>query len=365
MNNNNHKFFYIIPFSLNKPGGKSLGSRNKYKSLSNHFNVKLLSPAYDNIFSIAYFIVYVEIYICLVAIFNRSNKNIFFTRGVAGIFATMILKRTSNNLIIREVHAAPGEYRVIKSSKLKKFLIYLYEKASFFIDVSADFRVYNHPNLHNFYTHKGVTSSQDITLYNGATLIDSKLNKEEARFALDLDQDKVILAFTGSVSSWHNIGDLVSLQDEFDKNFDNIQIVIGGGKIPETPHHNIINIFPLNEMGCQNLIVSSDVCLLPVCNNRLSPGSPLKLYQYLLASRPVITQENIIGYADEVLKYNSGISIDFGNTLQARLKIINFIKNDLLSISMALKVNKSKMKITWDDRMESLSQKILSHPKIK
>lgn len=365
MKNNINNFVYIVPFNIMKPGGKSLGSRSKFKSLSKYFNVKLISPNYENIFYIAFFVLYAEVYMLALGLFCRSKKNIFFTRGVVGIFATYLLKKTSNSIIVREIHAAPGEYKVLKKNPVKKFLVFIYEKISFFIDSSADFRVYNHPNLYRFYSNASVTCSYDMVLYNGASMTDVSMKKNEARSSLKLDHDKILLVFTGSVSSWHNIEHLIRLQNKFDIKKDQIQIVVGGGRIPKNLKHNIINIFPLNEIGCQKLILAADACLLPLNDNRVSPGSPLKLYQYLLASKPVITQLNVTGYSDEVLKYKGGIALDFNKTDEARLIIINFINNELASTSIYLNENKSKMNITWDDRMKDLSIAILSHPKIK
>ena len=67
------------------------------------------------------------------------------------------------------------------------------------------------------------------------------------------------------------------------------------------------------------MIIAADACLLPVKNNRISPGSPLKLYDYISNNKPVIA-EDIIGYSDEVLKYNFGLSVNFEKTKETRKK---------------------------------------------
>jgi glycosyltransferase involved in cell wall biosynthesis len=230
-----------------------------------------------------------------------------------------------------------------------------------FIDKSADFRVYNHPNLMHYYKSYGIRNNEDLVLFNGGSLPKNKNITYDMRSHFNLDINKTIIVFTGSASSWHNIDDLISLQKEFDINNDDIQIIIGGGKIAH--RSDIINISPLDEKGCENLILCADACILPVNDNRVSPGSPLKLYQYLLAGKPVITQENTIGYSDEVIKYNAGLITNFKKPKETRYKIVNFIKNDMRKINSYLMQNRYKMCITWDDRMLELEKVISSHSK--
>ena len=201
-------------------------------------------------------------------------------------------------------------------------------------------------------------------LYNGGSEPNNNKNIINFRSSLNIDDNTIILAFTGSVASWHNIEDLLDLQKEFKRNNDDIQIIVGGGRV-DTLKNDVINLTPLDEDGCESLILCSDACLMPVNENRISPGSPLKLYQYLLASKPVITQENVIGYSDEVLKYKAGIEVNFKDKKNTRIQIIKFIEEDVHKVSDFLKKNKFNMGITWDDRMAELHRAICNHPKIK
>lgn len=365
MKNINNKFYYVLPFSINDQGGKSLGSRNKYESLSKIFNVKLISPDNNGIFSRLFFIIWLEFYFFYLIFSSKKTTDIFFTRGFVGLLASIYLKYSGKHFLIREIHAAPGEYKVLKGSLTKKVFIFIYEKGSYFIDYLSDMRIFNHPSLYTFYKNKGINNKYDITLYNGAKLEENIYSKEYSKNLLSLNKNKKILAFTGSVSSWHGIDNLIKLQREFNNNFDNIQIVVGGGEITNLPDKNIVNIFPLDEKGCNHLINSADACLLPIRNNRVSPGSPLKLYQYLLSSKPVITQNDVVGYSDEVLKYNAGISVNFNDPIKTREVIVNFIDNKIYEITDRLEKNKLMMGITWDDRVNQIVNSIYNHHKFK
>ena len=357
-------FFYIVDFNIKKLGGKSLGTRSKREALSKIFDLKFMSPISNNIFYRTLYLVYAELSIFFIAFFNKKDINIFLSRGMIGIFATKILSKTKNNLFVREVHAAPGEYKVIEANFIKKIFIYFYEKVSFFIDVSSDLRVFNHPHLLDHYKDLGINTTDDIFLFNGGSIYKNCSKEKKLLNLFELKKIKTILAFTGSVSSWHNIEDIIRLQDEFDKNNDDVQIIVGGGQIRKENIGNVMNISPLDEEGCNELINFSDACLMPVNQNRISPGSPLKLYQYLLASKPVITQANVIGYSDEVLKYKAGIEVDFSKIKDARHKIMNFIENDIKDTVSYLIKNKFNMEITWDDRMTNLKKTVLNHSKI-
>src|SRR5690606_39279334 len=53
-------------------------------------------------------------------------------------------------------------------------------------------------------------------------------------------------------------------------------------------------LFPYTSLfrSCCDLIKASDLCLLPVKNNRASPGSPLKLYDYISNGRFVLDRKS-------------------------------------------------------------------------
>jgi glycosyltransferase involved in cell wall biosynthesis len=73
-------------------------------------------------------------------------------------------------------------------------------------------------------------------------------------------------------------------------------------------------------------INAADVCLLPVKKIRVSPGSPSKLFDYIAAGRPVVTQEATTGYSDIVLSYELGYAIDFCDSASAAEKIVAIVK---------------------------------------
>ena len=154
--------------------------------------------------------------------------------------------------------------------------------------------------------------------------------------------------FTGAANYWHGVDYLVVLQGELNKIDSGIQIVCGGGKVSvaDDPDTVLMNITPLDDKDCADLVQASDACILPVRQSRVSPGSPLKLYDYILHKKYVITQENLNGYSDEVKKYGHGTHVDFNENRAAALKIkrkLNCLKNDSDQVDID--------SFSWDSRM--------------
>ena len=82
---------------------------------------------------------------------------------------------------------------------------------------------------------------------------------------------------------------------------------------------------------------------------KISPGSALKLYDYFLHKRFVITQDKLNGYSDEVLKYGYGTLVDFKSSKLSALKIINKIKK----LEKKKILNSHIKEFSWNKRMTS------------
>ena len=96
-------------------------------------------------------------------------------------------------------------------------------------------------------------------------------------------------------------------------------------------------------------INASLICFLPTSNNRTSPGSPLKLYDYIACGKPIITQKETNGYSDIIDRYDLGITCDFNKTNNAVEKINSFYKN--LNINYYKKNNRevAENKLNWSN----------------
>lgn len=321
------KILYSCNFYVGGTSGKSRATEQKLSALSNiGAKVIRVTPLFKNKFFTLLSLPCMELLLSIHLLLGKYDT--FISRGSVGYFAIFIahLKGIST---VREIHAdAIEELDLLPYTGAKLYIIKLLSKLSAFIDNKSEIRIFNHSFLMNSYHKTNGMRNADAFVYNGySTESRTLLTKDEARKYFSFDDDKYYLVFTGSVSKWHGVEYLVSLKNEFNMNKDNIVIICGGGKVNDLfdPEGILQNITPMSSKDCSILSKASDLCLLPVKNNRVSPGNPLKLYDYVLNGAWVASQSEMLGYSDEVLKYNLGLTVDFTNPKKARELIVDFL----------------------------------------
>jgi hypothetical protein len=315
---------YACSFDLSGFSGKNRATRQKLRALENKVDKLIVISSNFKKFKI------LELFILdLKAVYFllKNEPDIFISRGFVGYFSQKVAKYKSIKTV-REVHAESlteiGQLN--KSWLIKKalyVLVYFFQK----VDNQADMRIFNHPSLLSWYRKNFQENIKDIYVYNGFDFDGiSSFSKVNARNFFGFSEKKKYLVFTGSASYWHGVSYLADLQKELNKLGSNVQIVCGGGKVAKSFDLDglLMNITPLDDIGCADLIQAGDACILPAVKHlRISPGSPLKLYDYILHKKFVITQENLNGYSDEVELYGNGIVVDFNDPANAALMIID------------------------------------------
>lgn len=321
------KIIYACGFSLKSGEGKGRATAQKIMALGDLVErLDVLSIPSEKKLLKLMLLPFLEIFIVIKIVLIRPN--VLISRGFSGCIAQYIAGKIGI-LTVREVHAdILGELKLIPHRGVDLYIIGILSKLANYADRKSDIRIFNHPTLMSWYEKNYKLGSFDGCVYNGFNP-DSKsaLSKSSARKLFGFKENAKILAFTGAASEWHGVQYLVNLQKEFIRNNDNIIIVCGGGKIRQELDVDsiLLNITPLDDVGCANLIRSCDICLLPVKPNRVSPGSPLKLYDYILNERWVAAQSNVLGYSDEVVNHGAGICVDFQNSISTRKDIVEFL----------------------------------------
>ena len=317
------KILYSCSFDLEgyKEGG---ATRQKLKILNKYTKLRVISLN-GNSFKLLQ-LLFIEFKTIVLLLKNKPQ--VFISRGFVGYFSQKIAKFLKVKTV-REVHAdAIEEVQYYDKNFIEKFFILLLAKLFLTVDLQSDMRIFNHPHLLKWFRSKYFHSKNDFFCYNGFDFESkSSLSKKQARKKFKFGNKKYLI-FTGSSSFWHGVSYLSNLQKSFNKLNANIQIVCGGGKVnnSDDPGNILKNISPLNGKDCADLIMAADACILPARQSRISPGSPLKLYDYILHKKPVITVKNLKGYSDEVLKYKNGILVDFSKSHKAAKIIINTMK---------------------------------------
>lgn len=324
---------YCCPFDTSIPTGKNRATRHK---------IQTLKEIGDTLFVIGpnkiekrfprFLTGFFCEFRCALTII-RKNKSIdyYISRGDVGLFS-LFLAKAFGIITMREIHAGPfEELKLLKKSDFVKFFLKISFYYSFFINKKADVRIYNNPMLKEHFVNNGWGKESDIVSYNGGSP-DAKnsIDKKAALAKYSLDPRFKYLVFVGSTSKWRGVDLLINLQKIFDQHVDDIKIICAGGRITKDmdPDGIVINFSPLNDIGCAELIKCADACLLPVANNRVSPGSPLKLYDYMVNERPIIAQRDMPGYSDEIEKYEVGITVDFYDPESSRESVLNFLSEE-------------------------------------
>jgi glycosyltransferase involved in cell wall biosynthesis len=340
------RILYACNFNLNKFSGKERATRQKLDALSLQVVSLRVISAGDTMFRRLFSIPINEFKCIKYLLLERPD--VLVTRGFIGFIPQWVASKRKI-LTVREIHSDQvGEVAVLKKNILTKSIVYLFARYSAAIDRNADLRIFNHPTLKSWYSKIYGLGDFDIFCYNGFDP-KSKVNisKRGARNKYGLKNDIIYLVFTGSASSWHGVDYLVDLQKEINVLTADIQIICAGGKIDDTldPDKLLINISPLNDEGCSELLTAGDACLLPVKVNRVSPGSPLKLYDYIAHKKYIITQKDMMGYSDEVDKYGFGIAVDFESAKLTAQIILNINWAELSSSGFQIN------KFSWEARM--------------
>jgi glycosyltransferase involved in cell wall biosynthesis len=259
----------------------------------------------------------------------------------------LLAAKSQGILTVREVHAnALEESSLLPYRGFNLWVIKRMAHLAHKIDISADIRIFNHPDLFEWYRKRGHSGSKDFYTYNGYDP-EKKCNisKFDARKIFGFEENDKIIAFVGAASKWHGVDYLVKLQKEFNVHDDNVKIVFGGGNISKfDPEGLCVNFSPLGDDECAQLVRAADFCVLPVKANRVSPGSPLKLYDYILNERFVLAQSDTNGYSDEVERLSIGVAVDFKNSVGARKEILSALQSDWSGKYPVCPVS-------WSDRM--------------
>lgn len=194
-----------------------------------------------------------------------------------------------------------------------------------------------------------IPNGTDITMFR-------VLDRQACRKDLGLEPDRRYLVWVGAINPWHGVEYVVRLTDTLPQEY---QVIIAGKAnsgyanrlISRCDDKRIIFTGALEPSVAAKYMNAADACLLPVNQVRVSPGSPLKLYDYAACGVPIVTQRDTQGYSDVVLDSGIGIAVDFGDPAKASRDIQAYL----------LRSEKSRDKIrqlaverfSWERRMDA------------
>ena len=354
---------YVISIDLEGSSGKEKASREKSQIISSKYNGRIYSVSYTKTSSYIYRIwlfFYLELSYFLLSFSRIKKPDIIISRSVF-CFGVYLSGKIHSIPVVREVHGViEDEAGQIFKSKLLISIIKLYSYYLNFFIRNSDGIIFNHPTLMKYYINKlniNIDKTPCMYQYNGCNTIDFyHQDRDYAIRELGLDHSKKYLIFLGSVSKWHGVELLLEVFKKINiVNEEVILLIVGSANVKyldtliEDCHgiKNIIFVGSVDIETAKTYLNASSISMIPVADNRISPGSPLKLFDSISCGIPVVVQEDTLGYSDVVEDYGIGISCDFRNTDKAANTILNFMNTNCEKFRIH-NIEISKSELSWD-----------------
>ena len=350
---------YVVTVNIKGNSGKEKATREKYLELTKISDCKFYSlkeKRKNTILSLIDMIV-LELKYLLETTFSKSKPEIIFTRSSI-CFGTYLISKLFRIKLIREVHADfKDESKTLFKNKFKYQLALLFHSYLMGFYRNASGLIFNNKLLEKHYNLVySINTNNTTTITNGCNTKEFyPINTIQAINAEGLDENYKYFIFVGSISKWHGIEYILDLFNELLKIRNDVKLLIAGGtnnsytiKIKEKySSENILFFENINIEKANRLINCADLCFLPVKNIRISPGSPLKLYDYISCGKPILTQSDTIGYSDIVEKYQLGMSCDLTNPIESAEIISKFVENVDLNFYLANNRKVAEENLHW------------------
>lgn len=288
------KVTYVLNYQPSQTSGKELAAFEKITAMKEVFtDVRVVYPKGENGFSLLLSFAANEFQ--LLRLLRRNPSDFLICRGVGGIFASLFFP----NLVVREIHAdLDEELRILNKTSIKYFMLRRLNK---FLQMRCVAHIYNNPLLVEFFKAKGFLGHSYVA-YNGVNASEAKKRAYESNYHAPC---KNYVVFTGSCSVWHDMQMVEELAKKLRAH--GIETIVAGGRFTSP---NTINISPCSNSNCLSLVKNSLGALIFINNVRVSPGNALKTYEYMALGRPVLANEALMGYSDELADYDGALLLD-------------------------------------------------------
>ena len=191
--------------------------------------------------------------------------------------------------------------------------------------------------LHDLY---GIPLSKIVVVHNGAnTDLFRSMDKVSCRERLDLEKDAIYLCFVGKLMQWFRLDQIIRILPELEMEIPGLRLVIVGDGPEKQNLEDLVRELGLGKKVTLTgyvphdevpiYINASDLCLAPIVPG--SGYSPLKLFEYMACSRPVVGSR-VIGF--EVLERGAGMLYEPDDLKDLSSKIVKILSDEDMRISM-------------------------------
>jgi hypothetical protein len=296
-------------------GGKEMAFSQKVTEWNEDlFAITIIQRQHDK--SVLKELFLIEVKALLYAIFGQYDCII--SRGYSPFLLIMFNFLLGRRLkLIREVHSDAINEAKLRTNKYQLLSRYFLPRLDRILDLLASKRIYNHPYLKDELGREG-----DLTLYNGFSNRKIDHSKIKPELVLKMNSIKqefdIIITMAGVASPWHGTDKIVKLFSENNTYLaeNKICLLLIGGTVSKSTDcgtSNIINIPLVNPNESEYIIQTSNIGIVGCDNLRRSPGSPLKLFQYIKYDKVIMGPAFTLGFSDVGEHYGKYIGVDFNN----------------------------------------------------
>ena len=212
-----------------------------------------------------------------------------------------------------------------------------------------------------------VSQNKITVIKNGVdTEIFRSIDTKEARGQLGFKENQSFIGFVGSLFAYQGIDYLIEAAPLILKEIPNVKfIIVGKGRMEKVLSDKVRELgleaaflftgtVPFSQVPIY--INTFDICVVFFKPIRTDPGNPIKLYEYLACSKPVIAS-NVEGYGDFVEGVGAGISVDSDNPEAVAEAIIRLIRDEGLRKEMGRRGRLAvEQGYTWQKRVSEIER---------
>lgn len=329
------KYTYITDILVEGKSGKEKATNEKFKVLVNRDSF-LLYPRRTGKEKSATLLWLAK---TITTLIKEKHEIFLIERTNFLVFLLPIILCKRNLRLISDVHANQLEEERILSSRIsviripKRILLWLNDLIRIYLSSGI---ILNNERLRKRYQNPNFIISYNAIDSDFALNNSFKISKSPLRN----------FVFVGSGAPWHGLPELIKAWKGLDSSLVLNIVGLSGVDLENVKFHG--KIYGV-ELSCY--LRKMDAFVLPYSDMRLSPGSPIKLYEYLMHRKPILVKAGR-GYSDEVLKYKAGIAYENSSTEELCMAI-EALKSSSENDELYLENYKDMIKtFTWETRID-------------
>lgn len=306
----------------------------------------------------------IKLFFSLLKIHRNNKLDVLYIRASAFGFGPLLFARLMNIPGIIEINGIWREEQILSLQSYpttQRWLVapiqYLRHLSLTTITRTADRIIAVTQKIAAYLTGLGVAEERITVAPNGVnTQFFSPKDKLESKITLQLDEERIYIGYVGSLTAWQGVDDLINAFYLIERTDQVNLLIVGDGKERENLE-KLVNGLKLNKqvhlLGRKPyrevpLYISACEILVAPKKPLQSGYSPLKVYEYMACSRPVIASK--VEGLEFIAENRMGLLFSPGDIYDLRDNIIRLL-NTGQEEQTAMGVRARQMaedKYSWD-----------------